>query len=127
MVGPLDYKIAEPIVEAEEHAIALVIDMDEDISMMFGDDDFGDDNSKGFDEEEVWEVDEEWLMAPVTPPLMPVVSDAEVAVGIAIGEIGSRVFAMEGQVQVMASQMVYAVDRLEHVGTLVEQGQQTAT
>ncbi|GJX44813.1 hypothetical protein Tco_0261489 [Tanacetum coccineum] len=29
-----------------------------------------DDASKGFDEEEVWEVNEEWLMAPVKPPLM---------------------------------------------------------
>ncbi|GJY86729.1 hypothetical protein Tco_0500755 [Tanacetum coccineum] len=72
MVGPLDDEIAEPIVEAEEYVIALVIDMDEDIAMLFGHDDFGDDDSEGFDEEEVWEVDEEWLMAPVTPPLMPV-------------------------------------------------------
>ncbi|GJY73957.1 hypothetical protein Tco_0478388 [Tanacetum coccineum] len=44
MVGSLVDEIAEPIVEAEE-----------------------------FDEEEVWEVNKEWLMALVTPPLMPVV------------------------------------------------------
>ncbi|GJU77436.1 hypothetical protein Tco_1274506 [Tanacetum coccineum] len=41
--------------------------MDEDIAMLFGDNDFEDDDSEGFDEEEVWEADEEWLMAPVTP------------------------------------------------------------
>ncbi|GKB29727.1 hypothetical protein Tco_0869128 [Tanacetum coccineum] len=46
------------------------------------------------------------------------VSDAEVADGITIGEIGPRVSAVEGQVQVMASQMVHAVGRLEQVQTL---------
>ncbi|GKE08780.1 hypothetical protein Tco_1412331, partial [Tanacetum coccineum] len=61
MVGPLVDEIVEPIVEAEEQVIAPVIDMDEDIPMMFGDDDFEDDDSGGFDEDEVWEVDEEWL------------------------------------------------------------------
>ncbi|GJV64916.1 hypothetical protein Tco_1475744 [Tanacetum coccineum] len=160
--------------------------MDEDIAMLFGNDDFEDDDSKGFDKEEVWEVDEEWLMAPVTPPPMPAVpppsvyevggpstavaegqsfplpvsrlpvppsaikdlstrlgnleyghghlvkkviqvSDAEVAAGITIGEIGPRVFAVEGQVQVMASQMVYADDRWEQVGAQVERVQQTTT
>ncbi|GKF66635.1 hypothetical protein Tco_0193152, partial [Tanacetum coccineum] len=50
--------------------IAPVAGMDEDIAMLFGDDDFEDDDSEGFDEEEVWEVNEEWLMAHVTPPLM---------------------------------------------------------
>nr|GEY22031.1 hypothetical protein [Tanacetum cinerariifolium] len=73
MVGQLDDDIAEPIVEAEEQVIALVIDMDEDIAMLFGDADFEDDDSEGFDQEEVWEVNEEWLMALVTPPPMPVV------------------------------------------------------
>ncbi|GKB73876.1 hypothetical protein Tco_0935288 [Tanacetum coccineum] len=57
----------------------------------------------------------------------PSVSDAEVADGITIGEIGPRVSAVEGHVQFMASQMVQAVGRLEQVGTQVEQGQQTAT
>ncbi|GJW39646.1 hypothetical protein Tco_0065491 [Tanacetum coccineum] len=148
-VGPLVDEIAEPIVEAEEQVISLVVDMDEDIAMLFGDDD-----SKGFDEEEVWEVNEEWLMAPATPPLMPAVpppsvyevggpstaaaegqsiplpasglpvSDAEVADGITIGEIGPRISAVEGQVQVMASQIVYVADRLKQVGTQVEQAVQ---
>ncbi|GJY89608.1 hypothetical protein Tco_0504804 [Tanacetum coccineum] len=187
MVGPLVGEIAEPIVEMEEQVIALVIDMEEDIAMLFGDGDFSDDDSKGFeDEEEVWEVNEEWLMAPVTPPPMPIVppsstyevggpsttvvkgqsfpfpahglhvppsviedlitrmgnleyghgqlvkkviqvSDAEVADGITIREIGPRVSTVEGQVQVMASQMVLAEDRLEQVGAQVDQGQQTTT
>ncbi|GKG60232.1 hypothetical protein Tco_0609896, partial [Tanacetum coccineum] len=61
MVGPIVDEIAEPIVEAEEQVIALVVYMDEDIAMFFGDDDFEDDDSEGFDEEEVWEVNEEWL------------------------------------------------------------------
>ncbi|GJV37073.1 hypothetical protein Tco_1409550 [Tanacetum coccineum] len=155
--------------------------MDEDIAMLFGDDDFEDDDSEGFDEEEVWEVNEEWLMAPTTPPPMPAVqppsiyevggpstavaegpsfshsasglpvpplviedlstpldnleyghgqvmkkviqvSDAEVAAGVFIREIGPRVFAIEGQMQVMVSQMVHAADRWEQVGAQVEQG-----
>nr|GEX67670.1 hypothetical protein [Tanacetum cinerariifolium] len=140
MVGPLDDKIAEQIVEAEKQVIAPVIDMDADIAMLFGDDDFKDDDSKGFDEEEIWKVNEEWLMALVTPPLMPMVpppsiyklmkkvirvSNAEVADGITIREIGHSVFAIEGQVQVMASQMVQAEDKLEQVGAQVEQGLQT--
>ncbi|GJV80252.1 hypothetical protein Tco_1516122 [Tanacetum coccineum] len=50
------------------------------------------------------------------------VSDAEVAAGVSIGEIGPRVFAIEEHVQVMASQMVYAADRWEQVGAQVEQG-----
>ncbi|GKA80450.1 hypothetical protein Tco_0787046 [Tanacetum coccineum] len=162
MVGLLVDEITELIVEMEEQVIAPVIDMDEDIAMLFGDGDFNDDDSEGFkDEEEVWEVNKEWLMAPVTPPPMLVVpppstyevggpsivvaegqsftlpapgfpvplsvSDAEVADGITIREIGPKVSAVEGQVQVMASKMVQAVGRLEQVGTQVEQGQQAAT
>ncbi|GJT65331.1 hypothetical protein Tco_1016811 [Tanacetum coccineum] len=146
---------------SEEQVIARVIDMEEDIAMLFGDGNFSDDDSEGFeDEEEVWEVNEEWLMAPVTLPPMPFLpppstyevggpstaaaegqsftlpapgfpvpprSDAEVADGITIGEIGPRVSAVEGQVQVMASQMIQVVGRLEQVGTQVEPGQQAVT
>ncbi|GJX71409.1 hypothetical protein Tco_0308580 [Tanacetum coccineum] len=88
------------------------------------------DEPMGFDKEEVWEVNEDWLMAPVTPPPIPTVpppsvyevggpsttaaegqvSDVEVAAGISIREISPKVFAVEGQVQVMASQMVHAAD-----------------
>nr|GFC57647.1 hypothetical protein [Tanacetum cinerariifolium] len=49
------------------------------------------------------------------------VSDAEVADGIAIGEIGPKVFVIEGQVQVMASQMVQVVGRLEQLQALVSE------
>ncbi|GJV40718.1 hypothetical protein Tco_1419158 [Tanacetum coccineum] len=48
--------------------------------------------------------------------------DAEVADIITIGEIGLRVSAIEGQVQVMASQMGQVEDGLEQVGAQVEQG-----
>ncbi|GKC92829.1 hypothetical protein Tco_1158271 [Tanacetum coccineum] len=158
MVDPVIDELAEPIVEAEEQVIALVIDVEEDIAMLFGDDDFSDDDSEGFkDDEEVWEINEEWLMAPVTPPLMPVVpppstykdlctrvsnleyghgqlvkkviqvSDVKVADGITIREISLRVSDVEGQVQVMESHIVQAMGRLEQVDTQMEQGQQTAT
>nr|GEX32700.1 hypothetical protein [Tanacetum cinerariifolium] len=162
MVDLVIDKLAEPIVEAEELVIAAVIDVEEDIAMLFGDDDFSDDDSKGFeDEEEVWEAggpstvaaegNSFALPAPgfYVPPSMIEdlstrmgnleyghgklvkkliqVSDAEVANGIAIREIGTRVTALEGQVHVIASQMVQAVGRLKQVGTQVEQGQQVAT
>nr|GEY28883.1 hypothetical protein [Tanacetum cinerariifolium] len=62
----------------EEQMIALVIDAEEDIAMLFGDDDFSDDNFKGVEEEEVWKLNEEWLMALVTPPLVPAVQPPSV-------------------------------------------------
>nr|GEY02319.1 hypothetical protein [Tanacetum cinerariifolium] len=148
-------EVAKPIVEMEEQMVALVVEKEGDLAMLLGYDDFSDANSERFeDDEEVWELDEEWLMAFVTPPLMPVmpspstyedlgthmgnleyghgqlvkkvikVSDAEVADGIAIGEIGPRVSAIEGQVHVMASKMVQVVGRLEQIGAQMEQGQQ---
>nr|GEV34738.1 hypothetical protein [Tanacetum cinerariifolium] len=118
MVGSLVDEIVEPIVEMED-----------------------DDDSEGFkDKEEAREVNEEWLMALVTPPLMPVVppistydvgsTSTTAAEGQSspsqyldflclrgewyyYGEISPRVSAIEGHVQVMASQMVQALDRLE--------------
>ncbi|GJY11859.1 hypothetical protein Tco_0381168 [Tanacetum coccineum] len=149
-------EIAELIVEAEEQVIALVINMEEDITMLFGDGEFSDDDSEGFeDEEEVWEVIEEWLMAPVTPPPMLVVPlPSTYKVG------GPSIVAAEGQsftppapgfpvppsviedlitrmgsleyghrqlvkkVQVMASQMVQAKDRLKQVQALQADVQQ---
>nr|GEZ36260.1 hypothetical protein [Tanacetum cinerariifolium] len=41
--------------------------MEEDLAVLFGEDDDFENDSKGVDEEEAWEVNEEWLMAPVTP------------------------------------------------------------
>ncbi|GJY80276.1 hypothetical protein Tco_0493027 [Tanacetum coccineum] len=83
MVVPAIEEVAEPIAEEEEeHVIAPVVDMEEeqmdapmidleeDLAVLFGDDDFEDDAFDGFDEEEVWEVNEEWMMAPTTPSLM---------------------------------------------------------
>ncbi|GJT87115.1 hypothetical protein Tco_1068832 [Tanacetum coccineum] len=52
MVGPVVDEIAEPIVEMEEQVIVLVIDVEEDIAMLFGDDDFSDDDSEGFEDDE---------------------------------------------------------------------------
>nr|GEV37822.1 hypothetical protein [Tanacetum cinerariifolium] len=150
MVGPRVNEIAEPIIEMEEQMIAPMIDVKEDIAMLFGDIDFSHDDSEKVEEEEIWEVNEEWLMAPITPPLVPAVqppsvyegggpstaaaegpsfplptpglhviqvSDAEVAASESIGEIAPRVFAIKGQVQVIASQMVRATDRFEQIGT----------
>ncbi|GJV00724.1 hypothetical protein Tco_1329994 [Tanacetum coccineum] len=71
MVDPVIDEIAEPIVEVEEQMVALVMDVEEDLAVLFGDDDSGDDDSEGpKDDEEVWEGNEEWLMAPITPPPM---------------------------------------------------------
>ncbi|GJZ83801.1 hypothetical protein Tco_0648974 [Tanacetum coccineum] len=54
MVGPLVDEAAEPIVEMEEQVIAPVVDIEEDLAMLFGeDDDFSDDDFEGF--EEAWE------------------------------------------------------------------------
>ncbi|GJV11491.1 hypothetical protein Tco_1353032, partial [Tanacetum coccineum] len=40
MVGLMVNEIVELIVKAEEQVIALVVDMDEDVAMLFGNDDF---------------------------------------------------------------------------------------
>ncbi|GJY34743.1 hypothetical protein Tco_0419212 [Tanacetum coccineum] len=96
---------------------ALMMDMEEDLAVLFSDDDFEDDALDGFGEEEVWEV------APGLPG-----SDAEIAAGVIIGEIGLRVLAVEGQMQVMASQMIQAVDRwIQRWCSVSELGQQTST
>ncbi|GKF08721.1 hypothetical protein Tco_0042945, partial [Tanacetum coccineum] len=48
-----DFFAPGPLPEYAEQMIAPVVGMDEDIAMLFGDDDFEDDDSEGFDEEEV--------------------------------------------------------------------------
>ncbi|GJW97270.1 hypothetical protein Tco_0179078, partial [Tanacetum coccineum] len=45
---------------------------DEDVDMLMDDDDEDDDDDDNGNEDG-WEVDDKWLMAPVTPPLIPVV------------------------------------------------------
>nr|GEX67067.1 hypothetical protein [Tanacetum cinerariifolium] len=144
MVGPIVDETAEPIIEMKEQVIAPVVDVDEDIAMLFGDDDFEGDDSEGFDEEDVWEVNKEWLMAPVTPPSMPAMpppSVYEVRGPSTVAAEGpfflhpapgflvppSVIEDLKGQVQVMVSQMVHVVDRFKQIGTQVEQGHQTAT
>ncbi|GJT29242.1 hypothetical protein Tco_0909517 [Tanacetum coccineum] len=73
MVESVINELAEPIVEVEEQMVTPKMDMEEDLAMLFGDDDFSDDGlDDDENDEEVWEMDEEWLMAPVTPPPMPV-------------------------------------------------------
>ncbi|GKE55326.1 hypothetical protein Tco_1494511 [Tanacetum coccineum] len=93
---------------------APMMDMEEDLDVLFGDDDFEDDASDGFGEEEVWEV------APGLPVPPSVIedlstrldnleyghrqlvqrviqgSDAEIAAGVTIEEIGPKVLAVEG-------------------------------
>ncbi|GKE92207.1 hypothetical protein Tco_1573302 [Tanacetum coccineum] len=162
-------EVVEPVVEAEEEQViapvvdvvegrmdALMIDMEEDLVVLFGDDDFEDDASDGFGEEEVWEVNEDWLMAPtklspvlavlppsiyevggpstavVEGPSFPQGSDAEIVAGVILGEIGLRVLVVEGQMQVMTSQMIQAMDKLEQVDvqqrdTQIQQLQTTVT
>ncbi|GKC11350.1 hypothetical protein Tco_1008132 [Tanacetum coccineum] len=142
MVVPAIEEDTEPVAKAEEEqVITLVVDiaegqmdapgmdMEKDLAALFGDNDFEDDASDGFDDKEVWEVNEDWLMAPTTPPPMLtvpspsvyevggpstaaaegpsfphsaprlLVSDAEVAAGVTIGELGPRVYVVEGQVE----------------------------
>ncbi|GKA73832.1 hypothetical protein Tco_0780134 [Tanacetum coccineum] len=145
-------QVIAPVVDAVEGKMdALMMEIEEDLAVLFGDDDFEDEASDGFGEEEVWEVNKVWLMAPTTlPPVLavpppsvyevggpytvvaegpsfPQGSDAEIAAGVIIGEIGPRVLAVEGKIQVMASQMIQVVDRVEYVGVQVELGQQTST
>ncbi|GKD49390.1 hypothetical protein Tco_1278366, partial [Tanacetum coccineum] len=182
LVDPVIDEITKPIVEMEEQMVALVVDMEGDLAMLFGDDDdSGDDDSEGPEgDEEVWEVNEEWLMAPVTPPSMLVmpppstyevggssttaaeghsltllapgvpvppsviedlctrignmeydhgqlvkkvikVSDAEVADGIAIGEIDPRVSAIEGQVQTLQAAVQHRDMQIQQVHALVSE------
>ncbi|GJX00380.1 hypothetical protein Tco_0184293 [Tanacetum coccineum] len=145
MVVPAIEEVTEPVVEAEEEQViapvfdmeegqidATTMDMEEDPAALFGNDDFEDDASDGFSEDEVWEVNEDWLMAPSTPPPMLtvpppsvyevggpstavaegpsfphsalglpvpqfVIEDLKVAVGVTIGELGPRVYDVEGQ------------------------------
>ncbi|GJX44738.1 hypothetical protein Tco_0261414 [Tanacetum coccineum] len=108
--------VIAPIVDVAEGQIdALMMDMEEDLAVIFGDEDFEDDTSNKDGEEEVWAVNEDWLLAPTTPPPVLTVSDAEVEAGVTIREIGLRVYAVKGQVQVIVSQMVQTANRMEQI------------
>ncbi|GKE11656.1 hypothetical protein Tco_1415207 [Tanacetum coccineum] len=58
---------------------------------------------------------------------MGTVSNAQVADNIVVGEIWPRVTTVDGQVQVMASQAVQVVSRLEEIKTRVQQVQTLQT
>ncbi|GKE58921.1 hypothetical protein Tco_1498106 [Tanacetum coccineum] len=121
VVIPAIEEVAEPVVEADEEQViapvvdvaegqmdAPIMDIEEDLAALFDDDDFEDDASDGFGKEEVWEV-----------------SDVEVAAGVTIGELGPRVYEVDGQVQMVVSQVAQAADRWEQVQALqtdVQQG-----
>nr|GEV39396.1 hypothetical protein [Tanacetum cinerariifolium] len=96
------------------------------------------------DDDDVWDKDEEWVMALVTPLRatvtvsstykmsnlkyrhevltwkMEAMSDAEVANSIAIREIYPRVAVVKGQIQQMTLQVVHVVSKLE-IETRVQQ------
>ncbi|GKB47241.1 hypothetical protein Tco_0897994 [Tanacetum coccineum] len=116
LVDPVIDELAKPIVKVEEQMVALVMDMEEDLAMLFG-----------VEDDSTPEV-------PVTPSVIKdlctrmgnleygheqlvkkviTVSDAEVADSIAVGEIGPKVSTVEGRMQVMASQMVQVSSGLE--------------
>ncbi|GKE14193.1 hypothetical protein Tco_1421770, partial [Tanacetum coccineum] len=173
------------VVPAIEEINALVMDIKEDLAALFGNDDLKDDASDGFGEEEVWEVNDDWLMAPTTPypmlavpppsvyevggpsstvaegpsfphlaPRLPVppfvikdlsiclgnleyghgqlekkviqVSDAEVAHGVSIGEMGPKIFAVEGQaLQIDMQQRDTQIQQMQT--TVTEMGSREST
>ncbi|GJX52504.1 hypothetical protein Tco_0280873, partial [Tanacetum coccineum] len=105
----VDEQMVVPAVE-EGKMDAPMMDMEEDLAVLFCDDDFEDDASDGFRGPSTTVA--EGLSFPQVAPGLPG-SDAEIASGVIIREIGWRVLAVEGQMQVMASQMIQAVDRVE--------------
>ncbi|GJY38749.1 hypothetical protein Tco_0425113 [Tanacetum coccineum] len=138
MIGLIVDEILERIVEAEEQVIAPVVDMDEDIAMLFGDIDFEDDDSKGFDKEEVWEVNEEWMMASVTPPQMTAVPSPSIyEVGV-IEDLSTRLGNLENGHGKLVKKVIHVSDAEVTAGIYIgeiglkvfaveRQGQQTAT
>nr|GEV50509.1 hypothetical protein [Tanacetum cinerariifolium] len=139
MIDPVINEVALPIAEGEEQLIAIMIDVEEDIAMLFDDDDLMmtilKDSRMMRSTYEVGgpstasaEGQSFTLLAPGFPIPSLVIEDLSMRMdGITIGEIGTMVSTVEERVQVMASQMVQVVGRLEQVGTQVEQGQKTAT
>nr|GFD11310.1 hypothetical protein [Tanacetum cinerariifolium] len=115
MVDSVIDEVAELMVEVEEQMVALVVDMKEELAMLFVIKDLCTRMGN--------------LEYGHSQPVKKVIqlSDAKVADGIAIREIIPRVSAIEGHVQVMTSQMVQVVGKLEKVGTQIEQGQQATT
>ncbi|GKD36232.1 hypothetical protein Tco_1251741 [Tanacetum coccineum] len=124
LVDPEIDEIAKPIVEVEEQMVAPKMYMEEDLAVLFGnDDESGDDDSEGLEggsSTTAVKGHSLTLLAPGVPVPPSVikdlctrmgnlkfghgllvkkvimVSDAEVFDGIAIGEIRLRVYALEG-------------------------------
>nr|GEY71887.1 hypothetical protein [Tanacetum cinerariifolium] len=119
MVGLLVNEIAELIAEAEEQMIALVIDMEEDIAMPFGHDDFEDDDSEGIeDEEEVWEVEgpsttaTEGQSNPLLAPGLPMPP-------LVIEDLSTRLGNLEYKHGKLVKKVIQVEDGLEQVGAQV--------
>ncbi|GJS74233.1 hypothetical protein Tco_0707074 [Tanacetum coccineum] len=91
MVGPVVDEIVESIVEIEEQVIVLVIDVEEDLAILFGDD-----ASEGFEDEEEYEFTCVHGLVQLVKKGDPSVSMLKVADDITIGEIGPRVSAFRG-------------------------------
>nr|GEX70240.1 hypothetical protein [Tanacetum cinerariifolium] len=116
-------QVIAPVADMEEGQMDVsMIDMEEDLAMLFGEDDDFENDSRGVDEKEAWEVTEEWLMAPVTSPPVPAVqpsnvyevggnleyghgqlvqrinqgSNAETAASVTIRELGLRIYVVKG-------------------------------
>nr|GEZ51548.1 hypothetical protein [Tanacetum cinerariifolium] len=129
MPGPLP----RYAVEAEEEVIAPMVDMYEDIAMLFGDNDFEDDESEGFDEEEVWEVGGPSIAVAEGQSFPLLALGLHIPLSV-IEDLSTRLGNLEykhGQlvqkVQVITSQMVHVTNIFEQIGTQVEQGQKTVT
>nr|GEW68789.1 hypothetical protein [Tanacetum cinerariifolium] len=129
----VDEQMVVPVIEEEGHMDVLMIDMEEDLSVLFGEDDDFKNDYEGVDEEEAWEVGGPSTVVaegPSFPHLAPrlsvplfviedlrtrlgnleyghgqlvqrinQVSDAEEATSVTIGELGLRIYVVEGQVQ----------------------------
>nr|GEX31934.1 hypothetical protein [Tanacetum cinerariifolium] len=130
MVVPAIEEVAEA---EEEQVIAPVMDMEEDLAALFGedddfeDDDFSDDDSEGVEEEEVWRGPS---IAVAEGPFLPYLASGLFAPPFVIEDLSTRLGNLEyGHRQLVqrVNQMVHAIDRWEQVGAQVEQGQQTAT
>nr|GEX47493.1 hypothetical protein [Tanacetum cinerariifolium] len=85
IVDPVIDELVEPIVEVEEQMVSPVVYMMRELAklfgivakqaLLFGNDNFSDDGpNDDEDDEEVWDVNEDWLVAPVTLTLMLVMS-----------------------------------------------------
>ncbi|GKD77891.1 hypothetical protein Tco_1340512, partial [Tanacetum coccineum] len=126
MAVPAIEEVFEPMVEAEEQMAAPIIDMEEDLVALFGEDDDSEPPC-------VYEVRGPSTSAtegpsfPLLAPGLPVPPSVIEDLSTRLGNLEYRHGQLVKKViHVMVSQMVQAADRWEQVGAQVEQGQQTA-